>query len=325
MAASSLEQADRLMAAGRPAEAVAVLRQASGLGDADALFQLALWHLIGDPVPRDLDKARALLAEATEIGHEDAAMTEVALVGNGSGGTRDWSGALVRLRAAAARFGGVAQQQLGLMERMALDAQGDPRRLPQPEVLSSAPSIRHWRGVLTPDECAHIAMSVQDILEPSVVADPRTGRAMAHPIRRSSAAVIGPTRESLPIQAIQRRIAALTGTDVRQGEPFSVLHYAPGQEYRPHMDTLPNEANQRVMTVLLYLNAGYAGGETQFPEIGLTVPGGLGDMVAFTNVLPDGSPDPAMRHAGLPVQRGAKWMATRWIRARPFDVWNPGG
>lgn len=322
MATSPLDHADRLLDAGQRDAAISLVRKAAQSGDGDALFRLAVWHLVGDPLPRDLPVARTWLRRSVEAGQEDAALMEVALIANGTGSAPDWAEARTRLEQGAVRWGGNARAQVELLARMDIDADGMPRSLPEPETLSRMPLVRQWKGLLTQDECAHIATSVLDLLAPSMVADPRTGREIAHPVRRSSAAVIGPTRETLPIQAIQRRIARATGTDVRQGEPFAVLHYAPGQEYLPHLDTLPLEPNQRTMTVLLYLNAGYAGGRTHFPTSGLTVAAGLGDAVAFSNVLPDGSPDPASRHAGLPVQQGVKWMATRWIRRAPLDVWS---
>lgn len=156
------------------------------------------------------------------------------------------------------------------------------------------------------------------------MADPRTGRLIDHPIRNSSAAPIGPTRESLPVQAILRRIAAASATHVTQGESLTVLHYAPGQQYREHLDTLPHVANQRTATMIIYLNEGYVGGETRFPELGITIKARTGDALFFRNLTAAGTPDPRCRHAGLPVTAGTKWVATRWIRAAPFDVWNPG-
>ena len=282
-----------------------------------ALFDRALERLAA----RDHAAGRTLLRAAAEAGDDDAALSEVALTANGSGAPPDWAGAVALLRRAAARHGGGAAQDLALLEAMALDGEGNPLVLPEPERLGDDPPIRLWRGFLTPAECAHVALSVQDILGPSQVADPATGRLVEHPIRTSSAAQIGPTRESLPIQAILRRIAAATGTHVSQGESLTVLHYTPGQQYRMHMDALPTTKNQRTGTVLIYLNEGYIGGETTFEASGLTVAGRGGAALWFSNVTPDGAPDPRTRHAGLPVSQGVKWLATRWIRARPFDVW----
>lgn len=323
MATRALAQADRLLAAGQRETAISLVQAEAQSGDGDAMQRIAVWHLVGEPLARDLPAARTWLRRAVEAGHEDAALMEVALTANGTGAAPDWSLARHRLATAAARWGGAAQVQADLLARMDIDDEGMPLNLPAPETLNQAPLVRRWRGLLSQEECAHLATSALDLLSPSTVADPNTGRQIAHPVRRSSAAVLGPTRETLPIQAIQRRVAAITDTAVGQGEPFAVLHYAPGQEYLPHVDTLPHERNQRTLTVLLYLNAGYAGGETHFPANELTVAGGLGDAVAFGNLQADGRPDPASRHAGLPVKTGVKWLATRWIRREPLDVWAP--
>lgn len=320
----SSERARAALDSGRQQDAVAIAQDAGARGDAECLAMLARWRLIGSPLTRDLPEARRLLRAAALAGSEQAALMEAALTANGTGAPQDWSGAVSILRETAERYGGPAAEDLTLLSRMDIQSNGYPASLPEPERLGRSYQVRRWPQFLTPDECAHLAMSVRDLLAPSIVADPRTGRSIPHPIRTSSAAVVGPTRESLPLQAIMRRLAFATGTRVEQGEPLNVLHYAPGQEYREHMDTLPHVSNQRTVTALLYLNTGYLGGETRFPEQGLSVAGSGGDMVAFDNTLPDGSPDPRSRHAGAPVRQGAKWAATRWIRAEPFDVWNQG-
>ena len=315
------ESAETALAAGKRDEAIDIAQSAADRGDAGAATLIAIWRLIGDPLPRDLREARRLLALAADQGMEEAALLEIPLIANGAGAPPDWPLACARLKKAAAAHGGKAAADLALIDAMAIDSSGAPQSMPPAERLNDRPAIVRWRGFLSPQECAHIALSTQDILGPSMVADPSNGRLIANPVRRSSEAQIGPTRESLPIQAILKRIAAATNTDVRQGEPLTVLHYAPGQEYRPHLDALPHVENQRVATVILYLNEGYVGGETHFLAPDQAVAGRAGDAICFINVLPDQTPDPAARHAGLPVQQGAKWAATRWIRARPFDVW----
>ena len=128
----------------------------------------------------------------------------------------------------------------------------------------------------------------------------------------------------MPCQAIQRRIAAATHIPVAQGESFSLLHYAPGQQYRLHVDTLPEPCNQRVATCILYLNEGYTGGETYLEANATRFRGRIGDALFFLNVDAAGKPDAQSRHAGLTVAKGTKWIATRWLRASPFDPWAVG-
>ena len=323
--------AQRELDTGHAAGAIAAAEAGAAKDEVASLALLAGWQLAGYPVARDLVAARGLLGRAAMVGDEWATLAQIALTANGSGGAADWASALGLLRDAAARFEEAAYH-LSLIEAMDLAADGLPRNKPVPESIGDSPRVWLHRGFLGPDECAHIAGSAQDLLEPSSVFDPASGRHVAHPIRTSSAATIGPTRESLPIRAILNRIAALAGQPTDHGEPLSVLHYAPGQQYRMHMDTLtdtairhgPGAANQRVATVLLFLNDAYEGGETVFEASGLAVRGGPGDALVFANTLANGAPDPHSRHAGAPVRAGAKWLATRWIRARPYDVWNGG-
>ncbi|VXC36028.1 2OG-Fe(II) oxygenase [Sphingomonas sp. 8AM] len=315
-------RAEQLAATGQVDTAVTLLADGAAAGDAEAAMLLAVWHLRGTPVPRDLPRARDLLRRAVEIGHVDAALMEVALTANGSGGAPDWPSALTLLRTAA-RGDAVAAAQLALVAAMAVDAEGRPASAPRGTPLATTPRIVHFPGFLTAAECAHVAGVAGAMLAPAQIIDPATGRLVAHPIRTSDAAAIGPVHEDLVVRAINARIAAASGTAIDQGEALTVLRYRPGQEYRPHLDTIHGAGNQRVATMLVYLNGGFAGGETHFPAPAITVTPRGGDALLFFNTLADGRPDPATRHAGLPVRSGAKWLATRWIRARALDAWAP--
>ncbi|WP_313536322.1 2OG-Fe(II) oxygenase [Sphingomonas sp.] len=317
-----VDHALSLANAGKTAQACALLADAGTQGSAEAWMQLAVWYLIGAPVARDLDQARACLARAVAIGHVDGALMEIALIANGNGGrdTPDWPRALQALDVAA-REDPVATTQRALLAKMNIRADGSPQAAPIGQVLHEATRLRRFPRLLTPEECAHLAATAQPLLEPSFVLDPGSGRPMPHPIRTSDGGAIGPTREDLAVRAINLRIAAATGTDVRNGEPLTVLRYAPGQQYRRHLDTIAGAANQRVATLIIYLNQGFAGGETCFPAIGVTVQPRAGDAILFDTLLPDGSPDPRLVHSGEPIRAGAKWIATRWIRQAPVDPW----
>lgn len=318
--ASITDQANALLQAGRAAEAVVLIERAVAAGNAEALLQLATWRLIGSPLPRDLSEARRLLRRAAALGQTEAAMMEVALAANGTGTAPDWRGALIMLRHAA-KLDVVTERQVALVDAMTIDADGAPTALPDPEPLAPDAAVVRFPALLTPAECEHVARMAQGVMEPAVVVDPSSGRQVRHPHRTSDGAVLGPTRETLPVRAINRRIAAISETEIDQGESLTVLRYAPGQEYRPHHDSLPGTGNQRVKTVLIYLNQGFAGGETVFPHYNLSVTPRGGDAIVFTNTTPDGRPDSRALHAGAPVRQGVKWLATRWIRARPYSPW----
>ncbi len=283
-------------------------------------MQLAVWFLRGEPVARDLHLARELLRDAVRIGHVDAALMEIALTANGSGGSSDWCKA-VDLLEVAARNDPVASEQQRLIRAMDLDDFGAPDRVTESEQIGKDPNVFRFAALLTESECAHIARVAADLLEPAEVVDPDTGKFVPHPVRTSHSGAIGPAREDLVVRAINHRIAAATGTATAQGEPLTVLHYGLGQQYRPHVDTIAKTTNQRIKTMLVYLNEGYRGGETEFISSGLKVKGRVGDAIVFDNVTSEGLADLRSKHAGLPIISGTKWLATRWIRADAYDPW----
>jgi len=149
-----------------------------------------------------------------------------------------------------------------------------------------------------------------------MVIDEATGAGVLDAIRDADTSSFPPLAEDLVVQAINGCIATASGTDKAWGEPLTILRYRPGQQYRPHHDAGAGAA--RHWTALIWLNDDYDGGATDFPDVGLRVKGGVGDLLLFQNVTADGAPDQRMMHAGLPVTKGVKWMASRWIRGASY-------
>ena len=179
-----------------------------------------------------------------------------------------------------------------------------------------------FAGLLTAAECDWLILAAEPMIAPSFVVDPRTGQPVADPVRRAGAASFGPLEEDLAIRAIGLRIAAASGTRIENVEALAVLRYHPGDEYRPHLDTVPGLANQRAVTVLTYLNDGFDGGATVFTETGLRVEPRRGDAIVFRTLNAAGRPDARARHAGEAVTRGTKYLCSRWIRSAAHDIWS---
>jgi prolyl 4-hydroxylase len=268
-------------------------------------------------VRRDLAASRDLFRRAAAAGHAGGLRIYMAFAAGGIGGPVDWPRA-VRLLQQLAPHDPDAARQLALLARMSVSPSGEPLALPPPERLSDQPSAVAFRSLLTPDECDHLVALAEPRLSPAVVIDPRSGRQVRNPVRTSDSMALPYVAETPLTHALTRRMAAVSGTQAPQGEPLQVLRYRGGQEYRPHSDALAGEPNQRVLTLLVYLNEGYEGGDTLFVNTGLRFRGRKGDALLFRNTLPDGRADPRAQHAGLPVTRGEKLLATRWIRERPF-------
>jgi prolyl 4-hydroxylase len=68
---------------------------------------------------------------------------------------------------------------------------------------------------------------------------------------------------------------------------------------------------------MAYLNAVEEGGQTLFHRIGRRYDPLPGFGLAWNNLLDDGTPNPATLHGGVRVDRGSKYIVTKWYRTRP--------
>ena len=307
-----LNQAVALSRAGRNAEAIALLRQVASTGDPEALGALAEATWRGGLVEQDPVAARRLYEQAAEKGHANAALIVTNLLASGVAGKQDWGAAISRLRAEA-ELHPARKRALELIEAMKLDSAGDPKVAAEGKRLSSDPEVIHFTNLFTPAECQHLMQATGNAFEPSMVYD-SSRRLVRDQIRTSDGATIHWLIEDPAVVAINRRVAAISKTGYENGEALALLRYSPGQEYRPHFDFVTGATNRRLLTALIYLNDDYEGGETRFVRTGLTVKGSIGDVVLFRNDGADGGPNPLSEHAGLPVTKGQKYLATRWIR-----------
>jgi prolyl 4-hydroxylase len=298
-------------------EAEEVLSSLAEAGDPPGLFKLADWNYRGIGRTPNLSRAFDLFRAAADGGVLAARYFVTNMLANGSGGTRDWSTALRRLEDEATSEPR-RKHALDAIGRMRLTSEGDPVDVPPKQVVSERPYIAAFTEFLTPSECGYLAQVAHPLFAPAVIRDTATGREYRDPVRTSDTAILHSAIEDPAVHAINRRIAAITGTDVTHGEPLQVFRYAPGQEFRRHVDADMKSPNVRTVTVLVYLNDDYDGGETVFTQTGMFVRGGTGDAVMFRSTLPSGELDPSTEHAGRPVLRGTKLLASRWICAGKY-------
>lgn len=308
-----IEQARALAAEGRRREALEFLHGFAARGDGAAAYELAEWCREGKVVGRDFALARDLYLQAAKTGLLDGYRRYMALLAVGVGGPRDWPMAL-DLLTDLAKVDTAAASQKTIIDAMHLTAEGDPAVLPERAVVCESPLICRFPSLFSDAECDFLASAAEAYFEPAETVEEYTGRTFRNPIRTSDTAVFPWVGESPAIHALNRRVGAASGTLTEQGEPLQVLRYREGQEYKPHTDAIPGLENQRVMTMLVYLNEDFEGGETDFPELGITIRPRRGEGLLFRNVDDEGRPDPSLLHAGVPVRTGVKLLASRWIR-----------
>lgn len=295
----------------RHPQAIPQLAVLAKQGDPYALMQMGEFLLIGKWIRRDPERGFKFISRAAKAGLIEAQRSEIYLTARGVGRKANPRLALNKLSQLA------ETDRFAAVQRQLLDHAESRQRLAdiEPEIISEDPSIRVWRGLFSQAEYGYLRRIGEPKLEPAMVVDPATGSGRLDPIRKSDTCSFTLIYEDLLVQEILRTIAEATDTAPDQGEPLSVLRYPVGGEYRKHYDAYGGDwkGTQRLYTALIWLNDDYEGGETHFPRLDLKVRGQAGDMLVFANLLPDRTRDDRMEHAGLPVTRGEKWLASRWI------------
>jgi prolyl 4-hydroxylase len=122
------------------------------------------------------------------------------------------------------------------------------------------------------------------------------------------------------IALLEERICRPLGISRRHLERWQAARYEPGGYFDAHLDGGlfgEDPAGERAVTLLLYLNTPADGGSTAFPELGLEVDACAGRLVAWPNLLPDGSLNPRMMHGAQRVEEGHKMILTTWVRQHP--------
>ncbi|CAG7657523.1 2OG-Fe(II) oxygenase [Paenibacillus allorhizosphaerae] len=134
-------------------------------------------------------------------------------------------------------------------------------------------------------------------------------------IRTSNSMFFEESEDEL-IQKIETRVSELMNIPVSHAEPLQILHYKAGEQYHPHFDyfTAGNVVNNRISTLVMYLNDVENGGETYFPSLRFAVTPKKGSAVYFEYFYNDNRLNELTLHAGNPVTIGEKWVATQWMR-----------
>lgn len=176
----------------------------------------------------------------------------------------------------------------------------------------------------------------KDDFGPSVVYNKDLQSVLDRRYRTSQSAMV--SRRDVVGECLAQRMKSLLGNFQREEtEPIQVVKYEGGERFRVHMDWFDKPMNKtynpdrpyrnynRLGSIFAYLDDNCTGGETYFPELigvsaaadgdkfsraedgrGLLIKPRRGNAVFWNNLLANGSGNPMVAHASLPIKSGRK-------------------
>ncbi|MFN2334334.1 MAG: hypothetical protein ABR550_07920, partial [Wenzhouxiangellaceae bacterium] len=342
-----------------PVGAVTAFARAAALGYGPAFYSLGLRFAHGAGVDTDRAFGHALLFWADRCGVADARAAADTLQPSGamSQAASKWFSVLQRVDSEVQPLrdqqvspgNSIAHSRLDILDQIerhfadlghpALSFQGGRlvatgksdtpyRARPKPmQWIDSQPRVARIRDFITREERTQIISMVSGALVPPEHYTGGAANSTENVFFNGTGMYFSALTADVMVRAIEYRIAQTTGLDMRGFEPSSIIGYAPGQEYQPHVDYFNEQElatsakspisikGQRIVTFLICLEAPESGGETLYPKADLKVAHARDDAMLHYNTLPDGQPDEMSLHHGLPIERGRKLILRTAIRA----------
>lgn len=168
-------------------------------------------------------------------------------------------------------------------------------------------------NVLSDEECDELIRLSRDKMNRSKIG-------VTHEVNeiRTSSSMFFQENENDIITKIEKRISSIMNIPIEHGDGIQILKYTPGQEYKAHFDFFTSTSkpikNNRISTIVMYLNDVEHGGETFFPKLNFSVSPQKGMAVYFEYFYNDKNVNELTLHGGAPVITGEKWVASQWMR-----------
>jgi hypothetical protein len=326
--------ADMLAQAGRPEEARTWLESAARAGRGSAMSRLGLWDIAGFGAPVDGTRGVERIIAGARSGDVESMHIAAFVLAGGIGVRSDIAEGLRWLVAAAKSGHPRAQAQLQALS--GADPSQDWARVValidlswfeapfRRHIESEAPHIETLADFLPLRICQYVTSMATPFLVRGKIVE-RDGQERVSGHRSNAVMNFGLGNSDFVLELVGLRTAKAADMPPENAEGLGVLHYLPGESYAPHIDYLvetPANAaqlaarGQRARTLLVYLNEGFEGGETEFPRIDLRFKPPAGGALIFHSVDAAGRGDPMTVHTGRPPTRGEKWVISKWFRTK---------
>jgi len=110
------------------------------------------------------------------------------------------------------------------------------------------------------------------------------------------------------LESIVEKVAGIMQLPVVNMEPAQFVKYEKGQQFKLHHDSFTGD--ERIKTAILYLNDGFDGGETNFPELELSIRPQKGTCLIFPDLDDEQAIIKESLHSSLPIKSGTKYILT---------------
>ena len=188
--------------------------------------------------------------------------------------------------------------------------------------------VKEIPDFLTPEECDIIIELSKPNLVNSLVYSDKEDQ-LNTTTRKSMQCWLKDEVDSV-IKKVSDKTAELTGFPTRNQESLQVVSYTEGGFFNPHYDAcrgdekychrMNNNGGPRYMTLLIYLNDDYDGGETLFPKLNYKTSPKKGNAVLFYDTDDNGKILDDSLHGGNPVSNGMKWVCNKWVHKKEFSL-----
>ena len=167
----------------------------------------------------------------------------------------------------------------------------------------TAPLVLTVPAVLSPSECAGLVDRIESAGPVAAPVTTERGPVMMPDVRNNKRVVF----DDVPLaQLLFRRLAAALPAElcgmraIGANERFRCYRYEPGQRFAPHFDGsfARSEDERSLLTLMVYLNEGFTGGDTAFHDFGVAARPRTGMALLFQHQL---------LHEGCVVERGVKY------------------
>ncbi|NWW40406.1 P4HA3 hydroxylase, partial [Panurus biarmicus] len=311
----------------------------------DALDHLAFSYFMAGNISHALSLSREFLRYADpsnqRVSRNVAKYKKLLETGRGARGRWDWQGCrgppppLSPLHAILCSSSSQPAPEQLLRLSCSYETNSSPYLLLQPakkEMVWTQPYVALYHDFVTDAEAETIKGLAGPWLQRSVVASGEKQQKAEYRISKS--AWLKDTADPV-VRALDRRIAAVTGLDLRPpyAEYLQVVNYGLGGHYEPHFDHATSmksplyrmKSGNRIATILIYLSAVEAGGSTAFIYANFSVPVVKNAALFWWNLRRNGDGDGDTLHAGCPVLAGDKWVANKWIHEHGQEFRRPCG